>query len=98
MDIKEIEKRIIDSVVDVLKMAGHHVPKITLETIPLQDISGFDSLMALSAINSFEEKTGKNLPDINDLFFSDGKDKIPNLKQVAKRIHVYLNEKGEGND
>lgn len=94
METKETEKLLIESILDVLEPDTADSIKITPETRPLLDIPGFDSLLSFSALNSFEEKSGKNLSEFNDLFFSEGKDKYLSIKQIAKLLNDYLKKQG----
>lgn len=56
MNLQEIESAVIECLTKNLELSGEAVPRITKNTKPASDLSGFDSLRVLEVVVSLEEK------------------------------------------
>jgi acyl carrier protein len=82
MDKKDILKALIAAIEAVQEESGEEPVEITLDTIPMSDLPGFESLRSFEAISVFEEKLNLELPE-NPFLDAHGSMSIRELAEVV---------------
>ncbi|MEQ8289309.1 MAG: acyl carrier protein [Gammaproteobacteria bacterium] len=90
MKLAEIEKIVIQCLVENLKLSGEPIPNITPDTKPGCDLSGFDSIRTLEVLINIEEKLNCELSP--DKVFLDKKMEDVAVSTIAKTIHKIKKE------
>jgi len=93
MNVPEIEKQFTASIIEVLKMGDHNVPRISSDSKPLE-IPFFDSYSGMTAIIAFEQKTETDLSDLENRLFLDEKHRMSTIHQISLKIHELIRRKG----
>jgi acyl carrier protein len=85
----EVEAALIEAIRECLEASGKAVDEITSETIPLENLNGFDSLCAVEVLVEIETRFG--LTAESDVFVDGTGSKAS--KRTIKEIAEVLNHK-----
>ena len=85
MTSAEIEKTIIDTLVELQAGTGEPGVEITAATKPLADLGFFDSLLAIETTLTLEQKLNCKCPNDN-AFVEKDSEKILTIAQIAARL------------
>ncbi|VVE01101.1 hypothetical protein PAQ31011_02146 [Pandoraea aquatica] len=93
MTQSELEKMLIEAVSNIQKVSGREETDVTADTVPLDDLPGFDSLNGVEITVDVMEQLELPL-EANNIFVSD--EKPLSIRDVAKMLsdsHPKLNGK-----
>lgn len=85
MDKKTILDLLMVTVNEIQTKSGENSRLVLPETVPIEDLPGFDSLRGLEVICSLEELLKRKISDDN-LFVTKEGDRLLSLNEVADRL------------
>ncbi len=88
-----------DSLRRIQEETGNKCPRITPKTIPVLDIPGFDSVLALLATIEIEHEMKVDFDYTFELFVDNAEQKVFSVENAVKRVLDYLaNKKDSSNE
>ena len=87
----EIEKKIIDCIIQNIGMSGEKIPDITGETVLLRDIDGFDSLRTLEVLTELGADLDLEIP--LEIAFSNSDHQSLDISGMARNIKKLMENK-----
>ena len=86
----EIEEALVKAVCHTQESSGRDLINVTLETRPIGELPGFDSLNGVEITVEIIEFIKKDLP-FNNVFVAENKAKALTISEAAKRLLTFLN-------
>ena len=90
MDKDGIVRQVIQAVTQVQELSGRSIAEVGLDTCPLKDLLGFDSLCGVEATVLLSEAVGHELPD--SVFSPQEGVRVLSVNEIADRVLHCMGE------
>jgi acyl carrier protein len=85
MTPQDLIQHVCEVLAEVQELGGYPAPTLTVESTPIGDLPGFDSLSSIEATVLLEQKLGRDLDSESVFISEDGKHAL-NVNQIADRL------------
>jgi acyl carrier protein len=85
MTPQDLVQHVCEVLAEVQGLSGYPAPTLTLDSKPIGDLPGFDSLSSIEATVLLEQKLGREL-DSESVFISEDGRHALNVNQIAHRV------------
>ena len=90
MDRQQMVAKVVQTVIQVQEVSGRSSVGIGVQTRPVRDVDGFDSLSGVEATVMLSEALGVDLPDDYNPFISDDGQRALSVGEIANTLSTYV--------